>query len=273
MTDYDIHEELERLKETAFKRMNHPYLSKTIQPPVLDNEKILMLYRMLRESHCSAETLETYVVTIMLVQAALDTHDLVDIHNHREHGDKTTDQLTVLAGDYYSGLYYFLLAEIEDFELIGDIARSIQRINEHKMHLYKKKNETVEETFASLRVVESALLQCMAHYFEMPLWGTFFEEYFLLRRLLAERHHFLQSKPSPVIDALVDTRRRKFPFSSQQEKIQQFLQLLDGYIDLARQSVERLFSNHARFEKMIGQRIWNIFMEHGYRKQELAEEG
>src|SRR5699024_3634853 len=79
---------------------------------------------------------EKYMITTMLVQIALDTHDLVtDKKNDTVEplSVESTRQLTVLAGDYYSGLYYLLLAEIEDYQLIHALAIAIKEITELKL--------------------------------------------------------------------------------------------------------------------------------------------
>jgi heptaprenyl diphosphate synthase len=274
MHDRDIQVEVDRLKDEIDKRMQHAFLKKNIELPVLDNEKLSMLCRMFRETSCSRQKINTYVVSVMLVQAALDAHESITVRRLTDNEMMKNRQLTILAGDYYSGLYYRLLSEIEEVRLTRKLAHSIQEINEHKMFLYKRESQTAEQTFESLRVIESSLLRNVAEYFELPLWGAFFEEYFLLRRLLAERHHFTESHTSPVVDALDPSERKKGSLLvSQQEKIQQMTHLLDSYIDRVRQTIERLFSNHSRFENLIGGRMWDIFLESRAFKQKLAEEG
>lgn len=272
--NYDIQEEVDRLKGKINEQMHHSFLAKYMDIPVKNEEKLAMLYRMLRETSCSGRQVDTYVVTIMLVQAALDAHDLITVQRLTDDDVKKSRQLTILGGDYYSGLYYHLLAGLEDIALIRKLARSIQEINEHKMFLYKSKNQTFEGMIESLRVLESSLLRNTANHFELPVWGDFFEEYFLLRRLMVEKDLYLQSQESSVLQALSGKGRKKERFfPARQDRKQQLAQLLDSYINRAGKAVENLFSNHSRFENSLGGSIWDVFLETGAFKQKLAEEG
>lgn len=271
MNDYDIQEEVDRLKGIINEKMHHSFLVKYMDRPLQNEEKLTMLYRMLRETSCSERQIDTYVVTIMLVQAALDAHDLITVQQLADGDARKSRQLTILGGDYYSGLYYHLLAGLEDIILIRKLARSIQEINEHKMFLYKSKNQTVENMIESLRVLESSLLRHTADHFDLPVWATFFEEYFLLRRLLTEKDLYLQSEGSAVIDALSGKGKKSRLFPSRQDRKQQLTQLLDSYINRAGKAVEKLFSNHTRFERSLGGTM--AFFETGAFKRKLAEEG
>ncbi|HET7578558.1 MAG TPA: heptaprenyl diphosphate synthase component 1 [Bacillales bacterium] len=274
MNDCDIQKEVDQLKEKITDQMHHSFLIQYMNVPEMDEEKLSVLYRILRETSCSRQQIDTYAVTIMLVQIALDAHDLVSVNGIAEDEEKKGRQLTILGGDYFSGLYYHLLSELEDIGLIRAIAASIRAINEHKMSLYRDMNQTFAGSVDHLRVIESSLLRNTADYFALPVWGDFSEEYFLLRRLLEEKHLYLQSNESPVIDAVSKNGRKKeWFFSSRQDKRQQLTQLLDSYIDRAGKAVEKLFSNHSRLEKLADGLIWDFFLEKGTFKQKLAEEG
>lgn len=273
MNESDIQEKIDKLKTEIEEWIRHAFLRSAIDFPVLDGEKLMMLYRMFREKDYSHEQIKTRITSVMLVQAALDVHDSVAVAPLHFAKDKQARQFTVLAGDYYSGLYYHLLAKGGDVPFVGHLAATIGQINEHKMYLHQSENETIERTFEHIRAVETLLLQKVADYFQMPLWRSFYKEYFLLRRLLAEKQRYQQSQSSPLLYALDNSKRKKGLFASHSEKLQQLPQVLDAYIDHAGKGVERLLLKSSRFETLFGGRIWDIFLKTGYFKQKLAEEG
>ena len=47
-------------------------------------------------------------------------------------------QLTVFAGDYYSGLYYKHLAKVGNISIIRMLSEGVKDINEHKVIVYHK---------------------------------------------------------------------------------------------------------------------------------------
>ena len=123
-------------------------------------KKIALLYGALKSANLHIEQIEHYVVTIMLVQIALDTHERVSNKAGEEEIEfHKCRQLTVLAGDYYSGLYYYLLSMNRDIVLIRALAEGIKEINEHKIMLYQKAHETTDDIMKSIATIESALLQ------------------------------------------------------------------------------------------------------------------
>jgi hypothetical protein len=132
--------------------------------------------------------------------------------------------------------------------------------------LYRNE-EPLEQSVEHLRVVETLLLKNTAEYFRLPSWGDFFEEYFLMRRLMSEKRLYVQSTPTSVTESLYNSVRL------QQDKFQQFTKMLDSYIVRAGQSVRSLFAADSRFEDALDPHHGEPFLETGNFRQLLAEEG
>src|SRR5699024_12140218 len=121
--------------------MQHSYIEKNISKSVINTDKIALLHSLYVHSDVSIHQQEKEIITILLVQSALDTHELVPA-GETDQMKRKEIQLSVLAGDYYSGLYYYLLAELENLDLIQILAASMREINEQKMVLfYRERSE------------------------------------------------------------------------------------------------------------------------------------
>ena len=68
------------------------------------------------------------------------------------------DQLTVLAGDIYSGRYYELLAQSGNIGLIRHLSSGIVARNEQQIKLYENKELSLEEWIQFITTVESVLV-------------------------------------------------------------------------------------------------------------------
>jgi len=147
------------LKDKIKKHMSNSFLDSQIKKPYISEDQLYILHHLFMQAPDFISKREHYIITTLLVQAALDTHDSVTPHNieiEGEQADQST-QLTVLAGDYYSGLYYLILSNTEDIEFINILAYAIKEINELKMELYHSKIRDFSE-FALLYGRISALL-------------------------------------------------------------------------------------------------------------------
>ncbi len=123
----DMQQQMEQVRTRIQRAIAHSYVDRYIQPRIVDEDRILFALSMLRSAQVDANIALDYVFAMMFIQLALDTHDEID-----EQQTIQQRQLTVLAGDLYSGLYYEFLARRHDISLIRRFAEAIKEINIQK---------------------------------------------------------------------------------------------------------------------------------------------
>src|SRR5690625_677341 len=109
-----------------------------------------------------------YILAVMLIQIALDTHDLIPASKKcitTDH-EQMNMQLSVLAGDFYSGLYYLILANLDDIKMVQILATAIKEINECKMKLYYKEVSSLSEYLSLKEKIGSLLIIRFSDYFK-----------------------------------------------------------------------------------------------------------
>ncbi len=187
-----LHTDINRidyLKSLITNKSRFDYLDKYIQDPaIINEEKLYMLHILMDDTDLTSSHQESIIITTMLIQIALDTHDLIlDAEEAPVNStNKISQQLTVLAGDYYSGLYYLILSETNDFRLIKYLARAIKEINEEKMKLYYREFQSVSQFFAIIKQIESLLFTHVAQYCGAPTFIPIIEKWLLLQSIHME---------------------------------------------------------------------------------------
>lgn len=146
------------------KKLQHPYVEKFVKKPFVDEDKLEILDYIYQQVQIPTTIKQQHIITIMLVQIALDTHEQIPNQNKESTMQETEKQLSVLAGDYYSGLYYLLLAEIEEVKLVQVLASAIRIINEHKVSLFYDDVRSIHELFDIICQIESTLFTEVANY-------------------------------------------------------------------------------------------------------------
>lgn len=191
---------VEEIKKTIEERIRYPYLEKFIERPIIDERKLFLLNEIFHDSSYSVSQKKSFILTSMLVQIALDTHDKVSLDESAEDSDrkKKIRQLTVLAGDYYSGLYYYLLSQLEDIQMIKVLASAIKEINELKMSIYYKQFSSLEDFMQELQPVESLLVCRVAEYMGKHSIRQFAENFLLQDKLMRERESFFKNHHSSL---------------------------------------------------------------------------
>ncbi|MFB6466001.1 heptaprenyl diphosphate synthase component 1 [Cytobacillus sp. Hz8] len=268
-----IQDTFNHVKKQIEKRVLHPYLIRFITSPKIDQQKLLILTSMLQKLGLTKNQLETYAVTTMLIQIALDTHDTVKTDENQEQRNL---QLTVLAGDYYSGLYYKILAENKDIDLIRILAEGIKDVNEQKINLYQKEFKHMDDLMECVKKIESALFTKINHFFHCSSWNPFVQNFLLLKRLLAERKYFLQRGNSIVIEGmnrLIQSNNCEQVNNSLMGEPNSNALICDYYIELIASQVEMESLKIPFINESLQQTIQSLLFENKQLARTLAEEG
>ncbi|MEH7331383.1 heptaprenyl diphosphate synthase component 1 [Neobacillus drentensis] len=268
----DIQQKFAVILEKVEKSVFDAFLLKYINIPVIDEDKLLILISIMDRLDLSFSELENYALSTMLIQIALDTHE--HIINSPE--AEKSRQLTVLAGDYFSGLYYKLLADSEDILMIKALSQGIKEVNEHKISVYHHESEGIEKVMASIKVVESALFAKLSEYFKVDLWNDFITNLFFFKRLLNEKRHFEQKEGSVLFDAL---KRIIFPMnefkikelSNEQQK--QLLKIVDHYLEVSKKVIEKGLLQLPYLNDLLEKRINMLLNQHKPYAKTFVEEG
>lgn len=167
-----IHE-INNLNEYVLKTMEHSFLKQFVDVPRINTDKSLIAYTLLTESGYEGGELQEYYTAIMLVQSALDTHELI---LRVEPNQVKKRQLTVLAGDYYSSLYYSMLSICEDVPLIRALSLGIQDVNESKMKLFYSQQSKLEDITYDIKAIEAGILIRVARHFKLEKYIPYIKE-------------------------------------------------------------------------------------------------
>ena len=204
---YASMEELHTLRNKIEKRMQLAYLDENTEEPFLDENKLLALQTLFGQTNLPDKQQTDYAVTIMLIQMALDTHDKVIRITKADETDeeRKNRQLTVLAGNYYSALYYQILAGLGEIDMVALLATSIKEINEQKMSLYYD-TTTAGAFFTKLGRLEGSLFRTAASRYTDTARLESLDDYFLISKLKRETKGNKQTPLSLKLAAILENQ-------------------------------------------------------------------
>ncbi|WJY28597.1 MULTISPECIES: heptaprenyl diphosphate synthase component 1 [Sporosarcina] len=135
--------------------LKEPTLDREIADVPLDRDKAFyLLLPLLNDGMTADRPAEEVMIAVGAIQAALDIHDRIE----KKGAASAVQQLTVLAGDHFSGVHYKLLADIGEFTLIRELSQTIGRVNEQKAALQTDSRLTAERLLSRLAVIETACI-------------------------------------------------------------------------------------------------------------------
>ncbi|KEQ26097.1 heptaprenyl diphosphate synthase component 1 [Paenibacillus tyrfis] len=159
-----------RIPEMAKKYTEHDMIQKHTDLPLFPEFRTRLLYAFLNKHSTLAGYSELYTLVTSLVQLGLDTHDMVSVTNDaKEQKSARSRQLKVLAGDYFSSRFYYLLSHSGQIDLIGVLSAAICEANRLKMNLYLKMKQlklTADEYIGQSVEVKTQLFLSFANLLE-----------------------------------------------------------------------------------------------------------
>jgi len=157
-TVYDVQKKYMSELELAVR---HPILKRDIGLVNIDKAKVFFLLLPKLNGEKWSEPINTAAIAVGAVQAGFDAHDKINASD----ATSTTQQLTVLSGDYYSGVHYRLLASIPHIDFIRSLAQVIGQINETKTNYQDRSPEGSEQLLKAVRIIETGCITRFLHKF------------------------------------------------------------------------------------------------------------
>lgn len=198
-----ISNEVIQLNSEIKNIINHSFVLKYIDQPAINDDMIAVMVKIMRNANVDQKLMPYYIVSVMLMQIALETHETV---SNSEEGECPAQlrqrQLSILAGDYYSSMYYHLLAKTKDIEFISLMSKGIQEINEAKVRLYLDKDADIDKLVTYLCKIETILVEKTAEYFADTEQKDLYIDILFMNRLLAELDGYKKNHRSNFIKAL-----------------------------------------------------------------------
>lgn len=260
MTTY---EEIETLHSKIINMVHHPYLDRFLQSPIID-KNLISAYHAIFRSYTPEFWLEN-ASSAILVHIALDTHETITTLPPQNNEAQTKRQLTVLSGDYYSSLYYYLLSKTENIKLIKWLAKGIQTFNNAKMYLFVSKVHNWTESFRYLYQIETALLSHIIDGLGLQKWGKPLCDLLYLKRLLFEQSAFLSNENS--------IGYFRFMFEAKDDSRQKAAAVIGDEIGRIEKELQRVIPVLTSQSNLVEQFIHNAFNQYHYQPVGQAEEG
>ncbi|AOM82800.1 heptaprenyl diphosphate synthase component 1 [Salisediminibacterium beveridgei] len=194
---------IQKVMSSFYKAVDHRYLKQFLGDPELHPNVISVLLYLFDDSEGEYEDIHDGILTSILVQKALDTHEQINQHGIGIENLRTKRQLTVLAGDYYSSLYYYILSRSKNELLMYHLSLGIQQVNEAKMVIYQHDKKARKPVFEDLRKVFTGIAESLAKAYDLTSRFTPVGDYLLLMALKDEEKRYHQEGNS-LISAYIE---------------------------------------------------------------------
>ncbi len=150
-----LQQEINEVEKEFKAAINGQLIKNNVVIPPFPYFKLRLLLLLLISNETEKKDRTLYALATTLIQIGLD------LHNEKKETEKRQKQLAVLAGDFLSSKFYFILAKHSKNQIIKKLADGIKKINIAKTDLFKmlqSKNQINNEILNYLLTIESELL-------------------------------------------------------------------------------------------------------------------
>lgn len=160
-TDSSYRIEMEEIFLEIRNQSKEMYINRYVDIPEIAIIQLQLLNLFLYNASISKNLRKSYCVASGLIQIGIDLHESITNNKEIRKLKIKNRQLSILAGDYFSSIYYLLLSKVNLVGGINKLATGITEINTAKMKLYMassgKEFKSVEEILELLKIRESSL--------------------------------------------------------------------------------------------------------------------
>ncbi|MFD0680925.1 MULTISPECIES: heptaprenyl diphosphate synthase component 1 [unclassified Paenibacillus] len=165
-----------RIPEMARKYIEYDMIQTHTELPQFPEFRTKLLYVFLSKHSTMSSYSELFSLVTALVQVGLDTHDMVSVTNQvKEMKAARSRQLKILAGDYFSSRFYYLLSHAGHIDLIRIISHAICEANRMKINMYqlmKQLKLSADEYVKRTVEIRTQLYLAFAGYMEESVNGA-----------------------------------------------------------------------------------------------------
>ncbi|WP_180316673.1 heptaprenyl diphosphate synthase component 1 [Shouchella shacheensis] len=191
-----------QLKERFSSLVHHEYLHTYIDDTCPDEEELWLTYSIFLKG-TSIERASAITLAAGFVHAGLDIHARVSLHNSEDDASRKKRQLNVLAGDFYSALYYQSLASVNAVDMIELYGSTIQEIHEQKMSVYVSEQRPFAEALEIARGIDAMLVQNIAATLGQWEYNELLADFFLFKRMVEEEKQWREGTHFPLVEVVL----------------------------------------------------------------------
>lgn len=154
-----IKRHIENYQIEVTQSITEPIIEREIGPiDVAYDQAFFLLLPMLNGERWT-DPMYQAALAVGAVHTAFAAHDTIDERD----ATSMKQQLTVLSGDYFSGIHYRILASLPDFDFIRSLSQTIASVNEKKATMRMQSDLELEDLMDNLRMIEAG---CIVNYFQ-----------------------------------------------------------------------------------------------------------